>query len=354
MLRLTPTRNEAESVEHLGHLLRHPDPERFTSRIRYLHRRFRTYAATSPVPLPASGLVITPEVRTQCELYLPLCEVTEGFNHLYRSALTYPPILANTPFYRALSWADLYAGLPARFQIDPDPGLLLEALLDDQSLLQEFLFASFLPHRFYGGFNRYPEQREFIGEWLACHKRVGERPLRCLDAACGTGESTYGLAGLLPGSGAPSECSLLEGWTLEPLEVWTAAHGCFPHDPSREALFREVTRSCYEQGFDKAIRFCCVDILDPPEAEPFNLILCNGLLGGPIIHERRKMAAVVDNLAGLLAPGGVLLAADHFHGGWKQKCPQQELRALFELKGLHTIEVGEGIGGSALKTKTKI
>jgi hypothetical protein len=62
----------------------------------------------------------------------------------------------------------------------------------------------------------------------------------------------------------------------------------------------------------------------------------------------------MSQLVGLMAPGGLLLADDRFHGGWKQKCPQQELRALFELKGLHTIEVGEGIGGSALKTKTKI
>jgi SAM-dependent methyltransferase len=156
------------------------------------------------------------------------------------------------------------------------------------------------------------------------------------------------LARLLLDSGVPAQYSLLEGWTLEPLEVWAAAHGRFPHDPPREALFREETGACFEQGFDKAIRFCCADILGPPEAEPFDLILCNGLLGGPIIHERCKMNAIVRNLADLLAPGGVLLAADHFHGGWKQKCPQQELRASCELNGLMTTDAAEGV--AALKS----
>jgi hypothetical protein len=46
----------------------------------------------------------------------------------------------------------------------------------------------------------------------------------------------------------------------------------------------------------------------------------------------------------------MLLAADHFHGGWKQKCPQYELRALFALNGLNPVEIGEGIGALALKT----
>jgi hypothetical protein len=42
-----------------------------------------------------------------------------------------------------------------------------------------------------------------------------------------------------------------------------------------------------------------------------------------------------------------MLAADHFHGGWKQKCPQKVLRALLEMNGLLIIEADEGI--AALK-----
>jgi hypothetical protein len=59
------------------------------------------------------------------------------------------------------------------------------------------------------------------------------------------------------------------------------------------------------------------------------------------------MDAVVHTLEGLLVAGGILMVADHFHGGWKQKCPQQELRALCERYGLLIVEAEEGI--SALK-----
>jgi SAM-dependent methyltransferase len=165
--------------------------------------------------------------------------------------------------------------------------------------------------------------------------------------ACGDGAATYGLARLCSENCRPLDSFEIEGWTLEPLEAWAAAHGCFPHDPAFEALFREETRDCFEQGLDTTIHFCCADILDAPGAAPFDLILCNGLLGGPIIHAHENMNTAVRNLAGLLAPGGILLAADHFHGGWKQKCPQQELRTLIELNGLECVEAPEGV--AALK-----
>jgi hypothetical protein len=41
----------------------------------------------------------------------------------------------------------------------------------------------------------------------------------------------------------------------------------------------------------------------------------------------------------------MLMVADHFHGGWKQKRPQQELRALCEMNGLRTLHVSEGVAG---------
>jgi chemotaxis methyl-accepting protein methylase len=171
--------------------------------------------------------------------------------------------------------------------------------------------------------------------------------LRCLDVASGDGANTYGVARLLVEQGWLPERLTVEGWTLDPLEAWAAAHGLFPHEPLREKSFQQETADCFELGIVSAVRFCCANILDVPPSEPFDLILCNGLLGGPIIHGHQAMAAVVRNLTGLLAPGGMLLAADHFHGGWKQKCPQQELRALFEQNGLLIVESEEGISALA-------
>ena len=77
----------------------------------------------------------------------------------------------------------------------------------------------------------------------------------------------------------------------------------------------------------------------------YDLIICNGLLGGPLIHKQHELARAVENMSGLLAPGGILLAADNFHEGWKQKCPQAELRASFRTYGLQLVESGEGICG---------
>jgi len=320
---------------------------RFQSDIRRLHTLFGVYATTSPEPLPAPGLIITPEIRTQCELYLPITQIAAVFNHLYSAALSYPPILSSTPFHNASSWADSFASLPACFQLSADPARLLEALLCDGDLMTRFLFASFLPGRFYGGMGRYPGQQRFIREWL---KTRGTGRMRCLDAACGTGEETYGLAYLLSEQGFSPEDIQIDGWTLEPLEVWAAAHRSLPHDPVREAMLRELAAALLQRGYGRSITFRCVDLTkillyEAVEVAQFDLILCNGLLGGPIIHEKEQLDLAVVNLADLLAPGGILLAADNFHGGWKQKCPQSELRALLEVHGLKTYEAGEGIGG---------
>lgn len=329
--------------------------DRFQSAVLRLHILFGIQRDTSPAPLPAPGLIVTQEIRTQCERYLPITGLAAVFRHLYSAALTYPPILSSTPFHNSLSWADTFVSLPEQFQFSPNPALLLESLLVDRSLLLRFLFASFLPNRFYGAIGRYPGQRQFVRDWLLSRK---ERGVYCLDAACGTGEETYGLALLLADQGFLPEEVQIAGWTLEPLEVWAAAHRRFPHDRPREAIFREATSSLIHQGYGRRIAFHCHDILKSFSPSPithensspardhrrFDLILCNGLLGGPIVHDNEQLKQAADNLSGLLAPGGILLAADNFHGGWKQKCPQSGLRALFEKNGLITFVAGEGVG----------
>lgn len=332
------TEDETATLETL---LAPVDKSHFQGAVRRLHTLFDIYARTSPVPLPAPGLIVTTEIRTQCERYLPIADISAAFNRFYAAALTYPPILSSTPFHNAMSWADTFASLPRQFRFSANPARLLEALLADGDLLTRFLFASFLPGRFYGIIGRYPGQQEVIREWLAT--RAGA-VLHCLDTACGTGEDTYGLALLLSEHGFSPTAVQVEGWTVEPLEVWAATHRRFPHDRRRETLLREATAPLFEQGFRTRISFRRTDLtripLNPavPRGEEAgishcDLILCNGLLGGPIIHEKGPLARTVANLAQLLTPGGILLAADNFHGGWKQKCPQGELRALFKVNG---------------------
>ena len=354
---LPPSPDTGDAPTLAGLLAADIHENRFRCSIQRLQRRFEIYASICPEPVISPKLIVTPEIRIQSELYLPIADIAAVFNCLYSAALAYPPILSSTPFHNAMSWADTFAELPPYLQFSANPALLLEKLLTDRELLIEFLFASFLPRRFYGGLGRYPEQQKFVWEWL---KTVKPGTLHCLDAACGTGEETYGLSLLLSEGGFSPEEIRIEGWTLEPLEVWAAVHRRLPHDRRREAQLRESTAALFRCGYDRCISFVCRDILtspSPPLHFPenrgegaggkkwFDLILCNGLLGGPIIHEKGLLDRAVGNLAQLLSPGGILLAADHFHGGWKQKCPQDELRASFETHGLKYIYTGEGIGG---------
>ena len=358
MCLLPPSPDAGDACSDLGKLLNADiNANRFRCSIHRLQHLFEIYASTCPEPAISPGLIVTPEIRIQSELYLPIADIAAVFNRLYSAALAYPPVLSSTPFHNAMSWADTFIELPPYLQFSANPAHLLEKLLTDRELLIGFLFASFLPRRFYGGSGRYPGQQEFIRGWL---KTVETGALQCLDAACGTGEETYGLALLLSEEGFSPEEFRIEGWTLEPLEVWAAVHRRFPHDRHREALLREATSAFFQRGYDRHISFSRQDILtssSPPAASPenrgeaagekkrFDLVLCNGLLGGPIIHEKGQLDRAVGNLVQLLSPGGILLAADHFHGGWKQKCPQCELRALFETHGLLYVDTSEGVGG---------
>jgi SAM-dependent methyltransferase len=343
MLPLSPSRDDGDARSNLEKLLNlQLCADAFKPFLRELHTRFSVYAATCPVPLPAPGLIITPEIRLQSELYLPVAEITEIFELLYRASLSYSPIFESCPFHKALSWADVFVSLPQRFQFSPNPACLLEKLISHPEFLVEFLFASFLPRRFYGGFRRYPQQSEFLGSWLSSRTA---NTLHCLDAACGTGESSYDLVMQLLQKGFLAEDFNVEGWTIEPLEVWSAAHARFPHDSTKEADYHQEIEAVFTFNAADRILFRTVDLRESTIAKSgseFDLILCNGLLGGPILTAC-EVQSVVAGLSRLLVPGGIIIAADRFHGGWKQKHPQDWLRVQFESVGLEVFAAGEGL-----------
>jgi hypothetical protein len=289
MCSLPPSPETRDACTTLGSILTADiDATKFRSFIHLLNRRFKIYASTCPEPLISPGLIVTTEIRIQSELYLPIADIAAAFYRLYSAALTYPPIFSSTPFNKAASWADAFAELPPFLQFSANPALLLENLVADRELLIRFLFASFLTRRFYGGIGRYPEQQKLILEWLVTEKRG---TLRCLDAACGTGEETYGLTLLLSEQGFAPEDIRIKGWTLEPLEVWAAAHRRFPHDTRREARLREATAALFQHGYDRSISFSRKDILAVSslyhpssinsgigngDSNCYDLILCNG------------------------------------------------------------------------------
>lgn len=353
MFSLTPSLECHIAAQNLTTLMApRIDPSLFQSAISTMQNMFSAYGRSCPPPWCAPGLAITPEINYQSELWLPLARIKPAFDRFYRAALTYAPILSSSPFNSAASWAAVAAVLPSFCRQSADPSTLLKQLLSDNELRTKFLCWSFMPRRFNGsGSDRYPSQSDYIRTWLA-RKRGEGAQLRCLDAACGDGAATYGLAHLIHRMGWQSGSFAVEGWTLDPLEVWSAARACFPHDPHRQNRFRASLEQLFSAGAQQNMLFRSVDLEEicsgqtpRKDGAGFDLILCNGLLGGPIIHQLPRLGTIVRNLTALLRPGGLLLAADHFHGGWKRDVTPQCLAGLFRSCGLSVFEAGEGIGG---------
>ena len=344
MICFTPSLDPGDARCRLVKLIpSHPDFSCFQSDLRRLRRMSAAFVAFCPPPWPSPGLCLTPEIHYQSELWFPLAELQPIFDRFLRASLGYPPP-GGTPFSEEASWAGVAAVLPPPLSCCTTPVRLMHRLLTDYEARKRYLFWSGMPKRFYGeAMDRYPQQTAIIRHWLEQRETV-EQPLRCLDAACGDGTATYGLARLLLDYGLSQEGFEVNGWTIDPLEVWAAAHCAFPHDPLRQEAFRRWALPVFASGAARSLSFRQADLLSvTPDRQHFHLILCNGLLGGPIINKEEEMRKIIGNLAALLKPGGMVLAADNFHGGWKQKCPHHELRALFASAGLTPFEAGEGI-----------
>ena len=328
-------------------------PNLFADRISRLQAMYSACTDNCSPPYADPGLQITSEINYQCEMWLPLAELRRHFYQFYRQALTYSPVLSSTPFASSPSWAAVSSGFPAFLKQFTNPAALLHRMLIDADLRTRFLFWSFMPERFYGaGSDRYLEQAAAIAAWL--HRRSPNcGTLRCLDAASGDGTAGYGLVRLLCEQGWRPERFAVEGWTLDPLEVWSAAYGRFPHNLGRESRFRAVTAPVFEQGAHHSLEFRAVDLTALADTDTsnrsdrFDLVVCNGLLGGPLLNRQDDVRNVVSALRRLLAPGGMLLAADRFHGGWKKKIPGELLGDLFRTNGLTVIQAGEGLAGLA-------
>jgi SAM-dependent methyltransferase len=312
-------------------------------RCRQLDARHKNFVSTCPVPEWAPGLKIAAEMRRQYELYLPLAEIRAAIAAFCKLACRYDPLLATTAVATALSWPDALAGLQP-LPVSVNPAGLLRRLALSAPFRYAFLASLFIPKSFGGSFNRYPLQTDFRNQWLAANKERLSGRIAILDAACGTGEGTYEAAEAIAQLEF-SPASLIDGRTIEPLELAAAAHGWFPEDTKRARAFRERVERLLASGAGRMIRFSREDLCEPQERhDSYDLILCNGFLGGPLLHRQVKLARVIGFLAQRLNTGGILLAADHFHGGWKQATPSAAITQVLTASGLQTVEAGEGIG----------
>ncbi|MBJ6798780.1 chemotaxis protein CheR [Geomonas propionica] len=312
-------------------------------RIELISAEFASYAASYPLPLWAPGLAVTNEMRGLTEVLFPLARPRALFELILRRSCRFDPLLSGSYLHSSASWIDLLQKLAPRLRCaDPAPALL--RLAQDEDARATFLFTLMLPQHFGGGFDRYREQYRWLAGWLgeqAGHCLTG---IRVLDAACGSGEGTYQVAQLVAEAGL-SAGSCVHGSTLEPIELFAAAHLHFPHDRERQREYRDRVRPLFDGTPRPALQFYLDRVDAAPQGEPYHLVLCNGLLGGPLLHEPAHLAAAFAGLAARLAPGGLLLAADRFHAGWRLRVPRAALVDELRRHGLTPIEVPEGIAG---------
>ena len=319
------------------------------SAIKRLDEQFRCYCALYPYGLWAPGLVITGKMRGCTEQYLPMADIRSAFRHFFSLALRYPLSDENNPVRGTASWLDLLQRLRLSKEA-VNPAALLRKLIDDEPCRVSFLFRALLPDHHGGCFRRYPGQADFLEGWLTRRRLPLSRVVRCLDAACGAGEGTYDLADLLLRCDIPSQAQQVHGSSLEPLEVFTAAHGYFPHDPERQKRFRTFVEPLFAAHATDNMLFFRDNIMRPPtlDEKPYDIILCNGLLGGPFLHGQEMLENAIAALAKRLKAGGIFLAADRFHGGWKKENPPTRIVEFMRRIGL---DVHQGEYGIAAEKK---
>lgn len=304
-------------------------------RCRRLQELFDNFVSTCPAPEWQAGLVITSETRCQTEKYLPLADIQSAFRCLLERAFHYQPFLRSAPIFYSLSWIDaLERILPFRLELNP-AGVIYRAARE-QTFRFELLAALFTPVRYGGSHNRYPLQKGFLLQWLSGHCCT---QVRLLDAACGTGEGVYEYAEMACDNGIEAS---IHGCTVEPLELAAAAHGWFPTDSEKSAATKMLIKRF--SGISR-IEFFRDDICSHSvSSETYDIVVCNGLLGGPLLHSIAGLDAAVGWLAKKVKKEGLILAANRFHDGWQRIIPSSYLEMLLAAKGFRVISVPEGVG----------
>ncbi|MBT3377713.1 MAG: class I SAM-dependent methyltransferase [Lentisphaerae bacterium] len=273
-------------------------------------RRLTIFRRHAGVPLWAAGVVVDARLRQSHERYLPVGEFCDGLYTVAQYALphvTWVPGVLCGPRQRPLrgprnrrplSLPDLWAALPVSFAgrltFRPDEVVPLLCALAD-------------PPRHGTRAGRYPVQLAGVREWLGS-RRPG--PVRALDIGCGVGHGTLELANALDAAEAGMVACV--GVTAEPLEVWMATHRRLPHDPAREDELAALP-------VGKSVLFLAGTGMNVPCRGGFQLVVCNGLVGGDFLSTAEDFRALLRELDRLLAEGGLVSLANRFHEGAQQR-----------------------------------
>ena len=294
----------------------------------------------SKSPWWVSGMVVTPAIRQAYEHYLPVgCFLDDWIPVLHdflpdRSWL--PDIMqkriSEMPPVQACMQ---YASLPDLWQTWPEHlaghvGFGMDELL-------AFACASASPARHGSLGNRYPEQVSLLLDIEA----LPDDCLRVIDIGCGTGQGTLGILNVLS---LKARHVIGIGITKEPLEVWMASNQQLPHMQSMpdDLSFPDLHPHA-------ECTFSTGDICTRIAIDPADLVICNGLLGGPALHEEHRLLQAARTLASTVKVNGYLLIGNCFHAG------HEEMTAsVLHCLGTHGFECNRSIQSSFLFQRTDI
>ena len=284
-------------------------------------------------PYWTPGMPVDAQLRARYESCLPVCEFLADLGNL-ATKFPRPWCLAesaNAHGHDHLGPAP-FASLPDLWNTLPEHLAGRVDFVDDEWLALFCALAD--PPRFGTDFGRYPEQLANIRQLLGApvpspafqQSATGPGPVpsfNILDLGCGTGQGTYELAAAV--ANAVSGAVAAVGVTREPLEVWMAENRRLPHDPARERVFEEKRPPAKGRGGAQndetrawggaTVHFLGGDALAVPCAGPFDLIVANGLVGGRFLRSPPALVKFLAEAERLLATGGVLALANHFHAG---------------------------------------
>lgn len=240
-------------------------------------------------PYWGRNLIISPEIRGIYNSWLPYDEFVISLRSIGRSWLPseeWLPLPLRSGAY--LSLLDLWAAMP---------NALGGKLTFSEAELLPLFCALADPPRFGTVAGRYPRQLTLLRQISESRKDV-----RLLDVACGVGMNTLEMAMLFPDGH-------VTGITGEYLECWMASNRLLPHSKERQSqmnAFDNVANVCFQYGHAEAFSL----------ASSYDVIVCNGLVGGRFFHSQLQYDGFLKSCLKSLKPGGCILLSNRFHDGF--------------------------------------
>ncbi len=262
-------------------------------------KKYEVFANYVMPPWWAHGLILTEEIRYNYQNYLPVREYLSDLEWVFLKSFndqTLVPSSVSNQHYKSLP--DFWLILPLEFQ-----GNITLKLGDLFSLA----CAIASPIKFGSKPNRYPEQHDYMLNWLT---HVIDSFIIGIEYGCSTGHGTYEFAGVLKRSGKKG---IVLGVTTESLEIWMAKNKHIPHLNGRENC-NYLSSDLYDKH---STFFVAGDLRNFRLSRKTDIMVVNGLIGGPAFHSLIELTRIWEKIQSDMKTNGLLVVGNHFHDGYR-------------------------------------